>query len=118
MNRLHVHIAVEDLTRSIGFYSALFAAQPSVVKADDAKRMPDDLRVNFAVSTRGRQPSLDHLGIQVQDEGEVAEMYARLRKAGAAVVAQGQTSCCYAKSEKSWDRRSGWNFLGDVLHDR
>jgi hypothetical protein len=27
--------------------------------------MLDDLRVNFAISARGRQPGLDHLGIQV-----------------------------------------------------
>ncbi len=26
MKRLYVHVAVEDLTHSIGFYSALFAA--------------------------------------------------------------------------------------------
>src|SRR5271155_5787107 len=64
MKRLHVHVAVDDLSRSIGFYSALFAAQPSVTKPDYAKWMLDDPRVNFAISTRGREPGLDHLGIQ------------------------------------------------------
>jgi catechol 2,3-dioxygenase-like lactoylglutathione lyase family enzyme len=102
MKRLHVHVAVDDLQRSIAFYSALFAAQPSVTKPDYAKWMLDDPRVNFAISTRGREPGLDHLGIQAEDEGELQEIYARLHEAGGEVIEQGQTSCCYAKSEKSW----------------
>jgi catechol 2,3-dioxygenase-like lactoylglutathione lyase family enzyme len=102
MKRMHVHVAVEDLDRSIGFYSALFAAQPAVVKPDYAKWMLDDPRVNFAISTRGRKPGLDHLGIQVEDKDELHEVYARLREAGGNIVEQGQTACCYAKSEKSW----------------
>ena len=102
MKRLHVHMAVENLPQSIGFYSALFAAQPAVVKTDYAKWMLDDPRVNFAISTRGRQPGLDHLGIQVESEGELHEVYSRLREAGGNIIEQGQTACCYAKSEKSW----------------
>jgi catechol 2,3-dioxygenase-like lactoylglutathione lyase family enzyme len=102
MKRIHVHVAVDDLQHSIGFYTALFAAQPSVHKSDYAKWMLDDPRVNFAISTRGRQPGLDHLGIQVEDQDELKQVYARLREAGGAVTEQGPTACCYAKSEKSW----------------
>src|SRR5580700_5973735 len=102
MKRLHVHVAVDDLAHSIGFYSALFAALPSVTKTDYAKWMLDDPRVNFAISTRGRQPGLDHLGIQVEDKDELNEVYGRLHKAGGKVIEQGQASCCYATSEKSW----------------
>lgn len=102
MKRMHVHVAVEDLERSIGFYSALFAAEPALIKSDYARWMLDDPRVNFAISTRGREPGLDHLGIQVEDKAELNAVYARLREAGGTIIEQGQTSCCYAKSEKSW----------------
>jgi predicted enzyme related to lactoylglutathione lyase len=102
MKRLHVHVAVDDLQHSIGFYSALFAAEPTVTKTDYAKWMLDDPRVNFAISTRGRQAGLDHLGIQVENIDELKEIYGRLHKAGGDVIEQGQTSCCYARSEKSW----------------
>jgi predicted enzyme related to lactoylglutathione lyase len=103
MKRLHVHVAVDDLQRSVGFYSALFAAQPAVLKPDYAKWLLDDPRVNFAISTRGRAPGLDHLGIQAETADELREIYARLHTAGGEVIAQGQTTCCcYAKSEKSW----------------
>src|ERR1700712_2648864 len=102
MKRLHVHVAVQDIPQSIGFYSALFDSQPAVVKTDYAKWMLDDPRVNFAISTRGREPGLDHLGIQVEDASELNEVYARLRQAGGNIIEQGETACCYAKSEKSW----------------
>jgi len=102
MKRLHVHVSVEDLPHAICFYSALFAAKPSVVKSDYAKWMLEDPRVNFAISTRGREPGLDHLGIQVETTEELHQVYARLHQAGGTVIEQGATTCCYAKSEKSW----------------
>ena len=102
MKRLHVHVAVNDIGQSIGFYSALFAAQPTVVKSDYAKWMLEDPRVNFAISARGREAGLDHLGIQAEDNAELQQVYARLRTAGGDMIEQGETACCYAKSEKSW----------------
>jgi hypothetical protein len=102
MKRLHVHVSVESLDKSIGFYSALFAANPAVVKSDYAKWMLNDPCVNFAISMRGHAPGLDHLGIQVENGQELQEVYGRLRDAGSAVLEVGAATCCYAKSEKSW----------------
>ena len=102
MKRLHVHVAVHDLAASIRFYSKLFAAQPAVVKADYAKWLLEDPRVNFAISRRGNAAGIRHLGIQVEDKAELAAVYARLRDAGGPVLDEGATTCCYAKSEKSW----------------
>jgi catechol 2,3-dioxygenase-like lactoylglutathione lyase family enzyme len=103
MKRFHVHVGVENLDASIAFYSGLFGQQPSVVKADYAKWMLDDPRVNFAIShnqTAGK--GIEHLGLQVDDEAELAEVYGRLEAAGRPVLEEGATTCCYAKSEKSW----------------
>lgn len=102
MKRMHVHVSVANIDTAIGFYSALFAEKPAVVKDDYAKWMLEDPRVNFAISTRGREPGLDHLGIQVGSQGELHDVYARLKQAGGAIIEQGDTACCYAKSEKSW----------------
>lgn len=102
MKRLHVHVAVDDLRKSIAFYSTLFDAAPAVVKPDYAKWMLEDPRVNFAISARGRAAGVDHLGIQVEDRDELAEVYDRLQRAEGPVLAVGATTCCYAKSEKSW----------------
>ena len=51
MKRLHVHVGVTDLSTSIGFYSTLFGAEPTVTKDDYAKWMLEDPRVNFAISS-------------------------------------------------------------------
>ncbi len=102
MKRLHVHVSVDDIDKAVGFYAALFAAEPAVRKDDYAKWMLDDPRVNFAISTRGREAGLDHLGIQVESADELKDVYARMREAGGAILEQGETTCCYAKSEKSW----------------
>src|SRR5579863_7032264 len=102
MKRMHVHVAVDDLKHSIGFYSALFAAAPSIVKPDYAKWMLDDPRVNFAISMRGKEAGLDHLGIQVETEDELYAVYGRLQQAERPVLEEGATTCCYAKSEKAW----------------
>lgn len=102
MKRLHVHVSVDNLEQSIGFYSTLFAAQPSVVKPDYAKWMLEDPRVNFAISTRAGEKGLDHLGIQVESPEELQEVYGRLKQADRPVLEEGATTCCYAKSEKSW----------------
>jgi catechol 2,3-dioxygenase-like lactoylglutathione lyase family enzyme len=102
MKRLHVHVAVDDLNRSIGFYSALFAARPSVVKDDYAKWMLDDPKVNFAISARGAQPGVEHLGIQVESDAELRELAGRLKAAGETTRDQEAATCCYAQSNKAW----------------
>jgi hypothetical protein len=102
MKRLHVHVSVEDIAQSTRFYSTLFAAEPTVIKPDYAKWMLDDPRVNFAISTRGSQTGVDHLGIQAETSDELHEVYQRLQQADRPVLEEGATTCCYAKSEKSW----------------
>ena len=103
MNRLHVHVGVKDLDQSVRFYSTLFAAEPTVRKDDYAKWMIDDPRVNFAVSAgRHAVKGIEHLGIQAESGEELGEVYGLLKAADRPVLEEGATTCCYARSEKSW----------------
>jgi lactoylglutathione lyase len=102
MKRFHVHLHVDDLTASIAFYSRLFGTAPTRSEADYAKWMLDDPRLNFAISTRGAQPGIDHLGIQAETDEELAQLRASGERAGAPLLDEGQTTCCYARSEKHW----------------
>jgi predicted enzyme related to lactoylglutathione lyase len=102
VNRFHVHLNVADLASSIRFYSTLFATEPSVRKPDYAKWMLEDPRVNFAISSTGRQPGIDHLGIQVESEQDLAALGQRLDAAGGEVIPEDATVCCYARSDKLW----------------
>jgi catechol 2,3-dioxygenase-like lactoylglutathione lyase family enzyme len=103
MKRLHVHVGVSDLNQSIRFYSTLFAAGPTVIKEDYAKWMLDDPRVNFAISAgQHSTKGIQHLGVQAESTDELADVYGRLKAADRPVLEEGRTTCCYAKSEKSW----------------
>jgi hypothetical protein len=102
MKRFHVHLHVDDLGRSIGFYSKLFGSEPSRVEPDYAKWMLDDPALNFAISTRGERAGVDHLGIQVDDAEGLGELKARARAADLSLLDEGATTCCYARSEKHW----------------
>lgn len=102
MARLHIHLAVDDLTRNIDFYSALFGAAPSMVQADYAKWQLDEPKVNFAISTRSRQSGLDHLGIQSDNATEQEQIERRLQAANIGGTAESNTTCCYARSDKYW----------------
>ncbi len=102
MKRLHVHVSVGNLADSIQFYSTLFGAAPSIRRADYAKWMLTDPAVNFAISNRGHQVGLDHLGIQVESREELAEIAGRLKAAQQAPLEQESVACCYAVSDKAW----------------
>lgn len=99
---MHIHVAVDDLSRSVGFYSTLFGTEPSVLKDDYAKWMLDDPKVNFAISARGAAHGVDHLGIQVESDGELRELARRLKAAGETTHDQEAATCCYAQSDKVW----------------
>jgi catechol 2,3-dioxygenase-like lactoylglutathione lyase family enzyme len=103
MKRFHVHVGVEDLDASIAFYAGLFGQAPSVTKPDYAKWMLEDPRINFAISHKaGAAKGVEHLGLQVEDQAELAAVYGALQAAGRPVLEEGATTCCYAQSEKSW----------------
>lgn len=102
MKRFHVHLHVLDLARSMAFYTRLFAAEPTRVESDYAKWMLQDPPVNFAISTRGHAAGIDHLGIQTDNADDLAELKARAEAADMALLDEGTTTCCYARSEKHW----------------
>jgi catechol 2,3-dioxygenase-like lactoylglutathione lyase family enzyme len=102
MKRFHVHVAVDDIEQGVRFYSALFGAAPARREPDYAKWMVEDPRINFAISSRGGRPGIDHVGLQVDSAEELANLREQLRTADAAVIDELGSSCCYARSDKHW----------------
>lgn len=102
MKRFHVHLNVEHIGKNIAFYTQLLGVEPSVVQADYAKWMLDDPRVNFAISARPAAIGLDHLGLQAENAEELTEIGDRLQAADAIALAEQDTTCCYARSDKFW----------------
>jgi catechol 2,3-dioxygenase-like lactoylglutathione lyase family enzyme len=102
VTRLHVHLKVDDLTQSIGFYSALFGRAPDKREADYAKWMLDDPAANIAISATGAKAGVDHVGLQVDNRDDLALIAGRLTDAGHAPLAEPGATCCYARSDKHW----------------
>ena len=102
MKRFHVHAHVADLEASVAFYSKLFGAEPARKESDYAKWMIEDPRINFAISTRGGRTGVDHLGIQTDNDEELVALKDRAQAADMAVLDEGETACCYARSRKHW----------------
>lgn len=98
--RFHVHVSIDaaQFAAAVNFYRCLFAQAPTVLKADYAKWMLEQPRVNFAVSTRGLGVGVDHLGIQAEGSGELQVLHDRMPSP----IREGETVCCYARSSKSW----------------
>ena len=117
MKRLHIHVSVDKLEESIRFYNTLFGVDPVKRKSDYAKWLLEDPRVNFAISTRGKTKGIDHLGIQVEEEEELAELRGRLTAGDLPVVNEGETVCCYAVSDKSWIQRPDRYCMGSLPND-
>ena len=103
MKRFHVHLRVKNLQESIHFYNALFNAEANIVKPDYAKWMLEDPKVNFAISTSDASSTgIEHLGIQTDSSEELDEVYKNMEQAKGEILVEGETTCCYAQSEKSW----------------
>jgi catechol 2,3-dioxygenase-like lactoylglutathione lyase family enzyme len=102
MKRFHVHVAVDDLEANIRFYSGVFGTPPTVHKADYAKWMVEDPRINFAISQRGAKAGVDHLGFQVDSDEELKALREQVATAEIAAVDQPDAECCYARSDKYW----------------
>ncbi len=102
MKRFHIHIGVKDLEKSVQFYSTLFGQKPVKLKTDYAKWLLDDPQLNFAISTHSNENGVNHLGFQVENNEELSEITERLKNADLSVYDEGETTCCYSKSNKAW----------------
>ncbi|WP_205521192.1 VOC family protein [Psychroflexus aurantiacus] len=102
MKRFHIHVRVKSIEESTAFYNALFSQQPSLLKGDYAKWMLEDPRINFAISTGHTEHGIEHLGLQLETEAELQQVYENMQKAKGTLREEGECTCCYSKSQKSW----------------
>ncbi|PAU94904.1 glyoxalase/bleomycin resistance/dioxygenase family protein [Aliifodinibius salipaludis] len=102
MKRMHVMLKVNNLNESIEFYSTLFGVAPTKQKEDYAKWMLDDPRVNFSIAEREGAKGIEHLGIEAESEEELLELRSNINRTHGLTRNEGETTCCYANSDKSW----------------
>ena len=100
LNALAVHTPVTGAAVyggvSMGPQEHAFRSGVDVIVATPG-RLLDHFRAPYA-----KLQGIEHLGIQVESSEELTEVYGRLKSADRPVLEEGATTCCYAKSEKSW----------------
>lgn len=101
MKTVHVSLGVKNIDDSITYYASLFGRDPDVKKPGFAKWWLDDPSLNFALSESPTATGLQHLGIQVNEDAELTELFDRAKKADG-FREEGDTVCCYARSMKGW----------------
>ena len=100
--RLHIHISVDDIEESIAFYNVQFGTEATKVKEDYAQWLVDDLSLNFAISTRGDEKGLNHLGIQYESDEALLEAQHEFEAKGIKGKVEEGAVCCYKESNKYW----------------
>ncbi len=118
MKRFHVHLAVDDLAANIRFYSTVFGMPPTVEKTDYAKWMLDDPRINFAVSSRGMKAGVDHLGVQVETDEELAALREQRRASRHRRTRPGRRGLLLRQVRQVLGHRSAGHRVGDLPHAR
>lgn len=104
MKRIHLSIAARDVAASTRFYTDFFGRAPDFARDDYARWLLDDPAVNFSVKHSSREQGVSHVGIEAATADELAALRAQYRDAGLSGIEQGDTTCCYARSDKSWHR--------------
>lgn len=104
MKRFHVNLKVSDLEKSKAYYAGLFGEAPTVVKPDYIKWMLDDPFINFSIEPAHDKTGIAHVGLQAESLEELKTVYKRVQDAAGPRFEEGETTCCYASSEKNWTR--------------
>jgi catechol 2,3-dioxygenase-like lactoylglutathione lyase family enzyme len=103
MSRLQLALNVDDLEKSVEFYSRLFSAEPAKVRPGYANFAIADPPLKLVLMENpGHGGSLNHLGVEVEDVDTVDAQQTRLAASGLASVEERDTTCCYAKQDKFW----------------
>jgi catechol 2,3-dioxygenase-like lactoylglutathione lyase family enzyme len=103
MSRVQLAINVDDLERSVDFYSRLFGTEPAKVRPGYANFAVVEPPLKLVlIENPGRGGSLNHLGVEVDDVDAVDSIQARLAADGLATVDERGTTCCYAQQDKFW----------------
>ena len=103
--KVHVSLNVRNVAKSVEFYTKMLGIGPSKVRNGYAKfdvvNPPVNLALNEMPSLEG-PGALSHLGIQVRSTDDVFSVRQRWAETGLVTRDEMQTSCCYAKQDKTW----------------
>ena len=103
--KTHVALNATNIEKSVTFYRAMFGVEPVKYTSSSAKfdlaNPPLNLTLN-QVNSINTDSGLSHLGIQVENTGEVEAAIKRFNEAELDLFTEKNTDCCYALQDKVW----------------
>ena len=101
--RLQLALNVNDLERAVEFYSKMFGAPVHKRKPGYANFAIDDPPLKLVLFERlGAGERINHLGVEVFRDEDVAAAAERLEAAGIDRLIEAGTRCCHATQNKVW----------------
>ena len=103
--RLQLALNVTNLDAAVEFYSKMFGVPVNKRKPGYANFAIDRPPLKLVLfELPGTTERLNHLGVEVFDDGEVTAATDRLKASGMEHLVEDETTCCYAKANKVWAR--------------
>lgn len=104
MNRQRVQLAlnVKNIDEAIGYYSKLFGVEVNKRKPGYANFAINEPPLKLVLFENDNAERLNHLGVEVFDQADVAAATDRFVNAGIADKQEMDSTCCYATQNKIW----------------
>jgi predicted enzyme related to lactoylglutathione lyase len=101
-SRVQLALNVTDIKQAVAFYEKLFQTAPAKREPGYANFSVADPPLKLVLIENAEATRLNHLGVEVFDQAEVADAQRRLSDLGLPVVAEDNIDCCYAVQDKVW----------------
>jgi uncharacterized glyoxalase superfamily protein PhnB len=112
--RVQLALNVENLDEAVDYYSKLFGAKVNKRKPGYANFAIDEPPLKLVLlEVPGAAERLNHLGVEVFEQGDVDAAIARLSGAGIAGAVEIERTCCHAVQNKVWSsdpQGARWEF--------
>jgi len=80
----------------------MFGIEPTILESDYAKWRLENPSVNFAISNKGRENGLNHLGLELDSDEELSKVHKRIEENNIESLEEKGAHCCYSESDKYW----------------
>ena len=103
--RLQLALNVADMDAAVDYYSKLFDAAPHKRRDGYANFAIDEPALKLVLfENPAAAGQLNHVGVEVERNDELAAATRRLRAAGMLDVTESASGCCHALQDKIWSR--------------
>jgi catechol 2,3-dioxygenase-like lactoylglutathione lyase family enzyme len=103
VSRIQLALNVSNIDQAVEFYSKLFGTPPAKRREGYANFAVEQPPLKLVlIENPEAAGTMNHLGVEVWDTGEVQAATARLAAEGLTTASEEEVTCCYAVQTKVW----------------